>query len=150
MMQGARLLERRIHPGLHHFQHEEVVAVHQTRIHHATFQTGIAFGDQWRLHLARRLCAQTEPGELVGIAARAVADGGDPARQFGGGDVEHAFAGLQQCAETVVAAADHAAHQRRVELHHGVPGLCHDVVAAALRGGQQQHGAGFQQAIDLG
>jgi len=42
VMERARVLAGRVEPGLLHLEHEEVVAVDQSRIGHATFQVGVA------------------------------------------------------------------------------------------------------------
>jgi tRNA A37 N6-isopentenylltransferase MiaA len=62
-------------------------------------------------------------------------------------DGNHAFLGLHQRLERVVAAAQHAADERRLERHHGVPRHRHRVRLSAVRRRNQHHGAGLQQAV---
>jgi hypothetical protein len=59
-------------------------------------------------------------------------------RQFHRRDLDHALLRRLQGGEGEVAVADHAAHERRLELHHRVPRHRHDV-RPALAGGRQQH-----------
>src|SRR5271157_4471922 len=74
MVDGLRILLRRIDPGLEHFQDEEIVLVDETGIGHLAFEIGETFGHQRRRHaLGWRRC-QTESLELLHVPARAVAD----------------------------------------------------------------------------
>lgn len=64
----------RVDPCLDDLQHEEIVSVHHPGIDDPAFEIGEAFGDQrWRDLLGRKR-RQSEGRELVGVAARAVAD----------------------------------------------------------------------------
>src|SRR3989344_9516753 len=48
MVNGARVLARRINPGLEYFEHEKVVAFGHARVGHAAFEAGVTLLDQRR------------------------------------------------------------------------------------------------------
>jgi hypothetical protein len=90
-----------------------------------------------------------EGRELVHAAPGAVAARHHLRRELRGRDVEHALARGLQRREAEVASADHAADQRRLEVHHRVPGHRHHVGAALVARGYKKDRAGFEQAVDL-
>ena len=51
VVDGLGVLLRRIDPGLHDFEDEEIVFRHEPRVGHAAFEIGEALGDQRRLDL---------------------------------------------------------------------------------------------------
>lgn len=149
-MECARILAGRVNPGLEHFKHKEVVAVHQPRIDHAAFQVGVALGDQWRVDQRSRRRRQAKGFELVHTSAGCIAATHHRRFQFHGRDVEHALPRRLQGIEAEISTADDAAHQRRLELHHGVPRHRHHVGTAFVRRGQQHNRSGLKKAVDLG
>ena len=123
---------------------------HQPRVDDLAFERGIAFVDQRRLDQRSGHRREAEAPELVQLAPGGVAAAHHLRRQLGRRDVDHAFPGRLQHAEAVVAVADHAAHQRRLEFHHRVPGHGHDVRTAFCGGREQHHRTRLEQAIDPG
>src|SRR5271165_5879775 len=65
------------------------------------------------------------------------------------GMFDHTFLGLLQDAECVVPVADHAAHDRRPEIHHRVPRHSHDVGSPLVGGCDQYDRPWLKQTIDL-
>ena len=65
-------------------------------------------------------------------------------------DVDDAFPRRHQQRERVVPGAEQAADQRRLELHHRVPGHGHNVRSSFAAGCDHDHWARLYQAIDLG
>src|ERR1017187_1488533 len=81
MVDGLRILLRRVDPGLEHFKDEEIVGVDETCIDHMAFEIGETLSYQRRRHALSWHRRQTEFLELLHVAARAVADFHDFGRQ---------------------------------------------------------------------
>jgi hypothetical protein len=92
---------------------------------------------------------QVELVELVHVGARAVADvdhaGGHVRRR----DRDDTLAGFDEGLVAVVPGADGARDQRWGVAHHHVEPVGHDVGDAAVSGGDQDDGAGFDQTVNL-
>jgi len=67
MVDGLRILLRRVNPGFSHFQDEEVELVDETGIDYLAFEVGEALGYQRRHHTSGRDRRQTEPLEFIHI-----------------------------------------------------------------------------------
>src|ERR1039457_5770502 len=74
MVNGLRILLRRIGPGLEHFENEQVVAVDQPPIGDSAFEIGETLRHEWRRHALGRERRQVDRGELIEIAARRISD----------------------------------------------------------------------------
>jgi len=69
MVNGLRVLLRRIDPCLEHFKDEEIVLVDETGIGHLAFKIGETLGHERRRHALGWRWRQTESLELVHIQA---------------------------------------------------------------------------------
>ena len=74
MVDGLRILLRRINPCLEHFKQKEVVFVDETSIGHFAFEIGKTLDHQRRRHALGRRRRQTESLELLHVPSRAVAN----------------------------------------------------------------------------
>jgi len=110
----------------------------------------VAFLDEWCLDLRCSHRRQAERLELVHPLPRSVPATNDLLGTVHGRDVDHALFGCPQDVEGVVASADHATDEWRLEFHHRVPRQRHDVRPRAVGCAQQDDWAGFEQAVDMG
>ncbi len=149
MVEGARLGFRAIHPRGEHLENEEVVLLGHRIIDHFAFQVRIALRDQRRADERGGVRRQMAGLELVDSAPRRVAAFRHRLGELHRRDADHAFPGLRERLEAVVAVADHATHQRRLEVDHRVPRLRHHVGAPPVAGREEHDGSGLEQAIDL-
>ena len=112
MVDGLRILLRRINPGLEHFKNEEVVLVDETSVGHLAFEIGKTLGHERRCHPLGWRRRQTKPLELVHISSRAVAYFHAPERQFELRNGAHALFRRPQCCKAVIGVADAVAMTR--------------------------------------
>ena len=92
MVNGLRILLRRIAPSLEHFQNKEIEFVDEMGIDNLAFEVGEALGNQRRRHTLGWRLRQAESLELVDIAARAIADSHDfCASSSAGMAITHSF-----------------------------------------------------------
>ena len=150
MMNRARMLLCGIDPGFDDFEDKQTVFIHHAGIGHFAFKIGEAFGNQRRGHACGGKRREAEFFEFIDRAARSISAGHNFFNQFNGGNVDHAFARLLQNVEGEVAIADDARQQRRLKIHHHVPGHGHHVRFSAARGADQHNGPRLQQAVNLG
>ena len=150
MMNRSRPFLRRINPGPDDFQNEEVVFRDQRCINNLAFQAGIALLNKRSLDELGGYGRESKFLELVHVATGSVPASHHSFHQFHGRDVDHTFAGLLEAGKGVITIADHAAHERRSELHHQVPRHGHNVCPPGANGGEQHDWAGFEQPINLG
>jgi hypothetical protein len=141
---------RRVNPRLDDFQDEEIIFGDEFRIPDLAFQAGITFGDERGLDARGGHGREAKGLELVHAPAGSVPAGHHRFRQLHRGDVDHAFPGCLEAGKRIVPVADHAAHERRLELHHQMPRHRHDVRPPGAGRGEQHDRAGFEQPIDFG
>lgn len=78
----------------------------------------------------------------------AVADGDDFGQQVYGGEIDDAFTALFYQFMTMVVIDDHTADEGRIKFHKRVPAHGHDVELAFVMAGDEDDGAGFEEAAD--
>ena len=115
----------------------------------AAFEVRVALPDQWRADLACGQRVEPEPGELVDLAAAAVADVDHGIEQLHAGYVDHALATTDGQCMAVVFIPQVGGDQRRRKAHHHVPAHRHQVALALPRGTDQHDRAGFEEAARL-
>src|SRR5689334_903281 len=105
MMDYLRPLLRRVDPGLHDFQDEQVVLLHHPGVGDLAFEIGETLGDErWRDLLGRDGLEADRP-ELVAVAAGRIADLHHLRSELARRDRYDAFAGGSQRGKAVVGAA---------------------------------------------
>jgi hypothetical protein len=149
VMNGLRLLLRRIDPGLQHFEDEQIIVFDEAPVGYLAFQVGETFGDERRLDARCRQPGQAVFFKFVDRAAGRIADLHHFARQSARRNGDHAFAGRAERRETEIVAADDARDLRRLELDHHVPGHGDDVGVSAARRCEQHHGSRLEQLVDF-
>lgn len=150
MMNRSWVFPQWVKTRLDNFKDKEVISGYQLLVDDLAFKIGIALIDEWCLDERGSHWRETESRELVDQSP-----GGVPAAhhlfgQLHRWNVDHAFPGCLQNIERVVPVADHATHDRRFKIHHGVPRHGHNVCPVFVGGGDQYNRPQLQQAIDLG
>jgi hypothetical protein len=74
VMNGLRLLLRRIDPGLQHFEDEQIIVFDEAPVGYLAFQVGETFGDERRLDARGRQPGQAVLFKFVDRAAGRIAD----------------------------------------------------------------------------
>src|ERR1017187_10225858 len=149
VMNRPRMFPRWVDPRFDDLKDKEVVFGDQLPINDLAFQIGMALGDEWGLDARGGHGRETKGLELVHPSSRSVPAAHHLFRQFQRRDVDHAFPGRLQDFKRVVPVADHATHDRRLELHHRMPRHGHDVRPPGAGRRDHHDRAGFEQPIDL-
>ena len=131
------------------FQNEKVIFLDQFYINDLAFQASITFGDEWGFDALGGQRSEPKNLELVHALARGVATSHHGFCQLHRRDVDDAFVAGLEAGKGVVPIADHAAHERRGELHHQVPGHGHDVRPTRANCGKQHDRPRFEEPINF-
>lgn len=150
MMDCSRVFSRGVDPCLQYFEDEEVVLLHHPCIHNPAFEVRITLLDERRRHMGRRRRSEEEGPELVNAPSGGIAALHRLFRQIHCRDVDDTLPGGLQDTERMAPVADHAAHDRRLELHHRVPRHRHNVRTSLSDRRNHYDRSGFKQPIDTG
>src|SRR5829696_10378838 len=91
------------HMRLYHLKDEEVVLVDEHVVIQPTFEARMALPDQRRSDVMSFGSREPELSELVDVGTGCIADPNDLVGQYGGGQVDHAFAAVADHGEAVMA-----------------------------------------------
>jgi hypothetical protein len=112
------------------FKDEKIVLVDQRVTVQSTFKAGMTLTDEWGIYFFRPAGRQREFPELGDFCIRSIANTDDSIYKLFSRQVNDALAAAADHAEAVIAFGDYATHERRHELHNGMPAHRHDICLA--------------------
>ena len=150
IVERSRILGGDGHVGFQHFEDEEIVGLHQTRVGNSTFQVRETFSDQRRGHFRAGHGSQVKAFEFIDHIAIAIADAHHLIDQVSCGNIDHAFPAVPNHREADIVLGDDATDERRGKFDDRMPAHRHDIAFPLPSGTDQDDGSRFEKLPDPG